>query len=584
MSIRHDSLVRRYRYLFKLPDARIIAFIYASTIALIAYMLASNVSILPLMLLSSYASCIIDLAVLYIRRYDPVLRVRRILALSSLSNTIIIIYLLGAILTIGGSARVYAIQSSLCVATYFRMLVLWSVSRIRSIWKTIISLQPTMLYYLATLWIHPINLIPVAWSILGLTASIATLKAVEYKGVKATGLSFPRFLYGFLSCWMEDDPNPLEELLDENSSYSKARIAILLFKTTRRIYAVVIPFIHSGPFLRVGSSYLPSKLKTMLESNWGIDCAIVFHGASTHENDLTSSRYYEKIFDAISRSMAGIDFKPVRISYMTDACEYDLKCIGQMIDNVALLSFTRAPKSTEDVPLILQEEFLDISRKIGLEAAYLIDCHNSIELGESDIDGYVPESIRKLGLRMIDMLRRVELYPASISMASHSIDGCSIADGIGPAGITMMLFKVKDKLEGYLVFDSNNILPMFRESIISTLRGMGLSYVEVFTTDTHAVTGITTGRGYKALGEAIPLDKVLASTIELFKKTEATLEPIEGFKRIEVEVDGVKVIGENLLRNMDKLMDTCLSYAKRFIALSIISINILALFYITLLA
>ncbi|MEM2739769.1 MAG: DUF2070 family protein [Candidatus Bathyarchaeia archaeon] len=576
-------MIRRYRYLFKLPDARIIILIYMSTIAFITYILALDTGILPLALLSSYASCIVDLTTLYIRRYDPILRVRRILALSSLSNTIIILYLLGAILTIGGSARIYAIQSSLCIATYFRMLVVWSISRTRSIWKTVISLQPAILYYSVTLWIYPINLVPATWSILGLTVSIATLKIIEYEGVKATGLSFPKLLYGFLSCWMEDNPNLLEELLNEYGSYSKARIAILLFKTSRRIYAVVIPFIHSGPFLRVGSSYLPSKLKSMLESKCNIDCAIVFHGASTHENDLTSSRYYEKIFDAISKSMTSINFKPARISHIMETYEYDLRCIGHLIDNIALLSFTRAPKSTEDIPLIFQEEFFDMSRKIGLEAAYSIDCHNSIELGNQSIDRYPSESIRKLGLRMINTLRGAELYPASISMVSCGIEGYSIADGIGPGGITMMLFKVKDKLEGYLVFDSNNILPMFRESIISTLKGMGLSYIEVFTTDTHAVTGIVTGRGYRALGEAISLDKVLASTIEIFKKAEAILEPIEGFEHLEVEVDSVKVIGKSFLRNMDNLMDTCLSYAKRFIVLSTVSINIFALLYIALL-
>lgn len=584
MSIMHDRLIHRYRYLFKLPDTRIIIFIYALTIAFTAYILAYDTDILPLVLLSSYASCIADLTTLYIRRYDPKLRVRRILALSSLSNTTIILCILGAFLILGGSARIYAIQSSLCIAVYLRALVLWSISQTRSIWKTTIALQPITLYYSATLWIYPINLIPIAWSILGLAISIATLKVVEYRGIRVTGLSFPKFLYGFLSCWMEDDPSLLEKLLDEYGSYFKARIAILLFKTPSRIYAVVIPFIHSGPFLKVGSSYLPSKIKSMLESTLNIDCTAVFHGASTHENDLASSIYYEKIFDAISRSMTGISFRPVMISHITDVYEHDIRCIGHLIDGVALLSFTRAPKSTEDIPLTLQEEFLDISRRLGLKAIYLIDCHNSIEQDDRGIDGCLSESIRKIGLRMIDILKGAELHSASISMASHHIEGYDVADGIGPCGITIILFKIEDRLEGYIIFDSNNILPIVRENIVFTLRGMGISYIEVFTTDTHAVTGIVTGRGYKPLGEAIPFDKILASTIEAFERAKAMLEPIEGFAHLEVEVDDVKVIGEYFLRKMGELVDTCLSYAKRSIALSTISLGILILLYITLLA
>jgi predicted neutral ceramidase superfamily lipid hydrolase len=582
MSIQQYRLIKRYRYLFKLPDARVIVLIYLSTIISIAYILSPDIGILPLILFSSYASCIVDLAVLYLNKYDPILRVKRILALSTLSNTILILYLLGAVLTVGRSAGMYAIQASLCTAVYLRTLVIWSISKVKSIWKAVISLQPIILYYLATVWIYPLSLAPIAWSALGLTLPVIILKIVEYAGVRVTGLRFPRFLYGFLSCWMEDNPNFLEEILDDHGSQFKARIAILLFKTSSRIYAVAIPFIHSGPFLKVGSSYLSSKLKSMLESIQNIDCAAVLHGASTHENDLTSSRYYEKIFDTISKSISRINFKPIRISNIVEIYENDLRCIGHLFDNIALLSFTRAPRSTEDIPLSLQEEFSEISKRIGLEAIYLIDCHNSIELDSYTIDEYSSESIRKLALKMIDVLRGTELHPASISIASHSIRGYGIANGIGPGGVTMILFKIRDKLEGYLVFDSNNILPTLRESIISALKSIGLSYVEVFTTDTHAVTGIVTGRGYKPLGEAISFESILTSTIEVFKKAEAILEPIEGFGHIEVEVDSLKIIGENLLRNMDKLMDICLSYAKKLIASSVISINMLALLYILL--
>jgi predicted neutral ceramidase superfamily lipid hydrolase len=584
MSTQQDRLVSRYRYLFKLPDAKVIALIYVSTIASIAYILALDTGILPLILLSSYVSCIVDLAVLYLNKYDPILRVRRILALSSLSNMILTLYFLGAVLTVGKSAGMYAIQASLCIAVYLRTLVIWSISKAKSVWKAMISLQPTILYYSATVWIYPLSLAPIAWSLLGFTLSLTTLRIVEYTGVRVTGLSFPRFFHGFLLCWMEDDPNLLEEILDCYGLQFKARIAILLFKTSSKIYAVAIPFIHSGPFLKVGSSYLSSKLKSMLESIQNIECAAVLHGASTHENDLTSSRYYEKIFDAISKSISGIDFKPVGISNIVEMYENNLRCIGHLFDNIALLSFTRAPRSTEDIPLSLQEEFSEVSRRVGLEAIYLIDCHNSIELNSHTTDGCPSESIRKLALKMIDTLKEAELHPASMSITSHSIKGYGIADGIGPGGVTMILFKVRDRLEGYLVFDSNNILPTLRESIVSALKSIGLSYVEVFTTDTHAVTGIVTGRGYKPLGEAIPFEDILASSIEVFKKAEAALEPIEGFGHTEVEVDGLKIIGENFLRNTDRLIDTCLNYAKKLIASSIASINILILLYVILLA
>ncbi|MEM2350191.1 MAG: DUF2070 family protein, partial [Candidatus Bathyarchaeia archaeon] len=122
-----------------------------------------------------------------------------------------------------------------------------------------------------------------------------------------------------------------------------------------------------------------------------------------------------------------------------------------------------------------------------------------------------------------------------------------------------------------------------REAIISSMRDRGLSYIEVFTTDTHAVTGMVTGRGYKPLGEGIPFDRIIATTIKVFEEAKAKLEPIEGFDHIEVEVDDVKIIGRGFLERIDKLTETCISYARKLIPTTIILINILIMAYIALL-
>ncbi|MEM1559476.1 MAG: DUF2070 family protein [Candidatus Bathyarchaeia archaeon] len=582
MSIHHDSLVRRYRYLFKLPDTKIIIPIYLSTITFIAYTLASDTSMLPIVILSSYTSCIADLSILYFKRYDPILKIRRILALSSISNAIIILYILGVIVAIGRSATVYAIQSSICIAVYLRTLVIWSISKVRHLWKSILALQPTILCYSTMVWLNRVDFIPLLWSILGFAISLSILKMIERRGMKTTGLSFPRYFYGFLLCWMEGDHGVIEELLDNHGSRSKARIAILLFKTRERLYAAVIPFIHSGPFLNVGSSYMPSKLKSIVESVLNVDCAIVFHGASTHENDLTSSKYYERIAEAVSTARSRIEFKPVKISSIMEISDGEDRCIGHLIDKVILLCFTRAPKHTEDIPLSIQEEFSNISKRIGLDAIYIIDCHNSIESREGG-DEYSYASIRSLAFKMIEILRSTETYPASIAIATNPIEDYTPTDGVGPGGVTVALFKTPGRLEGYIVYDSNNMLPKLREAIISSMRDRGLSYIEVFTTDTHAVTGMVTGRGYKPLGEGIPFDRIIATTIKVFEEAKAKLEPIEGFDHIEVEVDDVKIIGRGFLERIDKLTETCISYARKLIPTTIILINILIMAYIALL-
>ena len=70
----------------------------------------------------------------------------------------------------------------------------------------------------------------------------------------------------------------------------------------------------------------------------------------------------------------------------------------------------------------------------------------------------------------------------------------SLKAGMGTGGITAIVVQVEKQKTAYIVIDGNNMIPGLREKIIAALTSKGFDASEVFTTDTHAVSALITGR------------------------------------------------------------------------------------------
>ena len=92
---------------------------------------------------------------------------------------------------------------------------------------------------------------------------------------------------------------------------------------------------------------------------------------------------------------------------------------------------------------------------------------------------------------------------------------------------------------------------------------MGFEESEVFTTDTHAVSGIVTGqRGYHPVGEVMDNEVLIRYICEVAKKAESNLEnSTAGF--LHLVVPQVRVIGEARLKSVTTLVDKAIQKAKQ---------------------
>ena len=136
---------------------------------------------------------------------------------------------------------------------------------------------------------------------------------------------------------------------------------------------------------------------------------------------------------------------------------------------------------------------------------------------------------------------------------------------MGEGGITATIVQVENQKIAYIVIDGNNMIPNLREKIISSLAAVGFAESEVFTTDTHAVSALVTGRrGYHPVGEAMDNALLIRYIIEAAKKAESNLESsTAGYLRFVVPQ--VRVIGEERLKSITALVDKGIQRAKQLV-------------------
>jgi len=119
-----------------------------------------------------------------------------------------------------------------------------------------------------------------------------------------------------------------------------------------------------------------------------------------------------------------------------------------------------------------------------------------------------------------------------------------------------------------VVIDGNNMISGLREKILCALTSAGFDESEVFTTDTHAVSALSSGRsvrrGYHPVGEAMNQEVLIGYICDVAKKAESTLEPSKA-GAVHLVVPNVRVIGETHLQAMSTLVDKTLRRAKQMV-------------------
>ncbi|MDI6904112.1 MAG: DUF2070 family protein [Candidatus Bathyarchaeia archaeon] len=392
-------------------------------------------------------------------------------------------------------------------------------------------------------------------------SSFSFISLLNRVGEQTLGFPSLPLFKAFLLNWVVNLNAPLEEFLEKLGTEQDIEFSIIKFDASRPKAVIAVPSVHPGPFKNVGSSLLPSTLKAALGKE--LNCtACVPHGLLGHELDLTSQLQNQKIINHVVETVnfetshaKATPFIKVSNGLATACC--------QIFGKAAFLSFTLAPKTTEDLP---QELGLFISQealKRSLDCYAVVNAHNSIN-GTVDTQKTL-ETLKKVAITCLE--KAVSLKSSSFKVGAATVipKEFSLKDGMGPGGITVVVIKVGKQKTAYVVIDGNNMVSGLREKILSALQSIGIAEGEVFTTDTHAVNALVlTKRGYHPVGEVMNHEKLISYVREAALAAISDLERAKVACRTEI-VPCVKVIGAKQLETLCLLADRTFQKAKKIV-------------------
>jgi putative membrane protein len=372
--------------------------------------------------------------------------------------------------------------------------------------------------------------------------------------------SMPLFR-AFMLNWVAGLNAPFEGFLEKLGENEDIEVALLKFDSYKPKAAIIVPLVHPGPFKNIGSSLLPSMLKHEFEREFGCDTCVPL-GILGHELDLASQAQNQKIISHVINSAKfassadrATPFVKVTDGFATASC--------QVFENTAFLSFTLAPKTTEDLPQQLGQIVREEAEKHGLNCNIVVNAHNSID-DTVDVEASL-ETLHAVASKCLEKAVSLPSYPFEVGAATVFPKEFDLKDGMGPGGITAVVVQVAEQKTAYVVIDGNNMVSGLREEILSALKAAGFHASEVFTTDTHAVSAVVLGRrGYHPVGEVMNHETLISYIQEAAKTAAARLEHCKA-GCLRMVVPEVRVIGKARLESLSMLVDKALQRAKQIV-------------------
>jgi len=440
-------------------------------------------------------------------------------------------------------------------------------SAVASLIQPLSCVLPFVVFW-AYLGVPTVSLLPflVVSILVGYAFGFSFVFQLDRLGRKLYGLPALPLFRAFMLNWVAGLNGPFEEYLEKLGEKEDIEVSFLRFDSSQSKSvkaAVIVPSVHPGPFKNIGSSLLPSLLKERFE-NFHKCVACVPLGILGHELDLASQTQNKRIIDAViaSANKVGNSDKCLPSVKVTDD---NATVYCQVFGSTVLLSFTFAPKTTEDLPQELGHVVREEALKRGLKCAVVINAHNSIDDTVADLQSNSLEKLRNLAIEGIEKALSATYAPFEVGASTVFPKDFTLKSGMGTGGITAVVFSVAGQKTVYIVIDGNNMISGLREKILSALSSEGFDHSEVFTTDTHAVSAVVLGRrGYNPVGEAMDHATLIRYIVGVAKTAEANLEKCTSIGQ-SISIPDITVIGETRLNSLSLLVDSALRRAKRMV-------------------
>jgi putative membrane protein len=578
-----DSAAKHYSSMFSLPSFKKALFAVAVicfVVGFFAFLARPSPGLTGVLVLGFSLFVLTFIADLMISklilRSDPIYSLRRTLTLSLVGWLFWLFFIvIGVALSFPFGWLLWVKLSLLGFAAVITLRgVVFIATSTAATWRKLVSvlLNPTlcMVGFLVfwAFWVGishsiliKILLFVVGSPVIACLAVFLFLSSINRLGQKTYSTPSLPLFRAFILDWAVGLNAPIEELFEKTGENADIEVTLLKFDASKPKAAIIVPLVHPGPFKNVGSSLLPSLLKHDYEKEFGCDACVPL-GILGHELDLASQAQNQKI---ISQVLASAKFKATAdlASPFVKVTEGVATASCQIFGDTVFLSFTLAPKTTEDLPQELGRMVSEEAAKYGLKSAMVVNTHNSIN-DIVDTEKYLA-ALQIAASKCIQKAVALPTKPFMVGAATVFPKEFTLKDGMGTGGITAIVVQVEKQKTAYVMIDGNNMISGLREKILVALASVGFDESEVFTTDTHAVSAIVTGgRGYHPVGEVMSHKILIRYICDVSKKAEANLE-VSKAGCIHLVVPQVRVIGEARLQSMTTLVDKSIKKAKQML-------------------
>ncbi|MGQ4833306.1 MAG: DUF2070 family protein [Candidatus Asgardarchaeia archaeon] len=348
----------------------------------------------------------------------------------------------------------------------------------------------------------------VIWSLF----SLLFLKLVDMPSHQILHVSGLELFRGFVAAYLSNYDNLFEKSLEKISHDKVIDVNIIEFKqdNNKEKIAIVLPLIHPGPMRTVGSSNMPA---IMIDNLSDISKPVVMHSTTTHGFNIPRKEYIlhlvKKVKEKILENTA---FYEPAISKIVCHESKNYRIILQRINDVLFLGIDNKNGYIDDISpeigRIIEEK---IVRELPfISHTFVVDMHSSIipEKGRSiyyeDLEAQtiIDETVK--GIKKYKMELEKTYNTLVVGYGSNKIN-LSLSEGYGPGGVRTLFFDIDEKQKAiFIIFDGNNMNLSFKKWLRDKIRDHfpEIDIIEIFTTDTHAVNGISReGFGYHPVGE-----------------------------------------------------------------------------------
>ncbi len=457
-----------------------------------------------------------------------------------------------------------------CTGVTLRFLAFRSLS-LMSNWKIMLStiLQP-FVCFVSTLkfWnVWTLNFIfrYIIGSLIFLAAMNLFISLVDKKGTETIGIGTISLLKGFANNWIANRTDPLEEYLYQLGEDSDINFSILAFRENEEgklKSLILVPTLHPGPFRNIGSSNFPYLAQRRLKKI--SDLVAVPHGCSGHGQNVTSQQEVDKVFKEVFKAVQQLEFNALA-TIMVRVKKGGTHATCQAFGEHALVTLSRSPYSTEDIPRELGQKIMKEGEKLGFKSITVVDAHNSI--GDPDkIPFFSSEELEEIEEAAIEAIKKTlhqERGYFKIGVSSIFPKEFGLSDGMGPGGIIVLVLEIFDQKIAYVIIDGNNMVSGFREEILNSILNNGLDDGEVMTTDTHVVNAVSLiQRGYHPIGEAFNKERFVYYVNKGVEMALANIKACEIACKIG-SVKKVRTLGKEKVIKLSIFTDSTIRHAKK---------------------